>query len=190
MSIDLNNASYNNLISTKVIAILQMNLTFHDDGPEGVLKYTKARDAAGLDIKYTVVEGPHAKRTFFGYLLIQGEKDGQKQMVDRNKGLLRAIVESAHYLDPSDNSAETCEKRKPELRDLDGLRFLGEIGIEKGKDGFDDKNVITRAITRDMPQWGNRPPIEQIAAGGKGGSTGGGGAPPPPSAPPKPPWAD
>ena len=67
---------------------------------------------------------------------------------------------SARYLDPSDLSPDTLAKYKTEWRDFHNLRALVEIEIEKGKDGYDDKNVVVRAITRDMPAWGNRPPIK------------------------------
>jgi len=95
---------------------------------------------------------------------------------------LKSVLNSALYLDPADQSPAACERRKKELRDFDGMRFLAEIGIEKSKDAaYPDKNVVVRAITRDMPQCGGRPPVEQIGPTGR--PTGETPGAPPPSAP-------
>ena len=174
----------------KTIALVQMNVT-GGDGTDGVLTRTKNGDGELLKNEFTVLEGEYAKRKVFDNWIVVGTKDGQRLMADRYRGLCKSILASARYVDPNDKSPEARAKLTAEWRDFNGLRFLAETGIEKGKDGFEDKNVIKRAITRDMPQWGNRPPIEQIATGGKDGSTSGG-ASPALSAPPipKPPWAD
>lgn len=53
-----------------------------------------------------------------------------------------------------------------ELRALDGIRFQAEIGVEAESVNkqtgrtYPAKNVIKKAITRDMRSW--RGPIEQI----------------------------
>jgi hypothetical protein len=188
--IDFNNYNDNDLIAARTVAVVQMNLRSGPDYLDGIVKPTKARDAYGLDVEYTVLDGPHAKRKLYGFVLTQGETDGQKSMIEqRSMPLLKGILNSACYLDPADSSPAACEKRRKELRDFDGLRFLAEVGVEKSKDAaYPDKNVVVRAITRDMPQWGGRPPIEQI--GPTGGSMGGGGpSAPHPSATKKPPWA-
>jgi hypothetical protein len=72
------------------------------------------------------------------------------------------MLDSALFLDPADKSDETRKKRLVEYRAFDGLVFLAMIGIEPGKDGFADKNIIARVITKEMPQWGGRPPIGQL----------------------------
>ena len=191
MAIDFSGYVNSDLIPKGTIALVQMNV-ISGDGTDGVLTRTKNGDGELLKNEFTVLEGEYAKRKVFDNWIVVGTKDGQKLMADRYRGLCKSILASAKYVYPNDPSPEARAKLTAEWRDFDGLRFLAEIGIEKGKDGFEDKNVITRAITRDMPQWRNRPPIEQIATGGKGASTGGGGASPASSAPPnlKPPWAD
>jgi hypothetical protein len=136
-----------------------------ETGIEGILKPTKDNTAHGLDVEYTVVEGPHAKRKFYGYPLVKGTTEGQLKAVDITMRLLRAILDSAFYLDPNDESPEASSKRHVNFRDFDGIRFLAEIGIERSRDSaYPDKNVLLRAITRDLPLWGGRPPIEQSPA--------------------------
>jgi hypothetical protein len=66
-------------------------------------------------------------------------------------------------LDPNDLSPEARKKRTVDWRYFDGLRFLAEIGIEEGRNGYSDKNIIAKVISRDMPLWGRRPPIDQVA---------------------------
>ena len=187
---NFNDVADNDLISAKGPVLVQMNLRSGGDYRDGILKPTKARDAWGLDVEYVVLEGKYAKRKIFGFLMVEGTTDGQKSMIEgRSLPFLKGVLNSAYFLDPADQSPVACAKRSNvEFRDFDGLQFLAEIGIEKGKDGYPDKNVIVRAITKDMPQWGGRPPIEQTPRGPAGsGSTGAGGAAPAPIAKPK--WA-
>jgi hypothetical protein len=164
------------------------------DGTDGVLSPTRAGDAEALKGELTVLEGEYAKRNLSAFWLVIGSTDGQKSMAKRNLVLLKRIIASAKYLDLNDKSPDTLAKYKMEFRDFDGLRFLAEIGIEAGKNGFEDKNIITRAITRDSPQWGGRPPFEQnppdpTSGGPTGGKPpgGGGGVPAAPTG--KPSWA-
>jgi hypothetical protein len=190
MAIDFSGYVNSDLIPNGTIALVQMKVT-GGDGADGLLTRTKNGDGELLKNEFTVLEGEYAKRKVFDNWIVVGTKDGQKLMAKRYLRLCKSTLASAKYVDPNDQSPGARAKLTAEWRDFDGLRFLAEIGIEKGKNGFEDKNVIKRAITRDMPQWGNRPPIEQIATGGKDGSTSGG-ASPALSAPPipKPPWAD
>jgi hypothetical protein len=160
------------LMPNKTIVLVQMNVVY-GEGTDNMLTPTKAGDAEMLKFEGVVLEGRHTKRKMFGNWLVEGSTEGQSQMADHYLGILKGILASARYVDPNDQSLEARPKLTAEWRDFDGLRFLAEIGIEKGKDGFEDKNIILRAITRDMPQWGNRPPIEQIPSIGNGGSTGG-----------------
>ena len=125
-------------------------------------------------------------------MLVKGETEGQKSMAKSNRERLKQIIDSGLYLDPYDKSPEARAKRSFAWRDFDGFRFLAEIGVEEGKNGFPDKNVITRVITKDNPLWGGRPPIDQTGPD-RGGN--GGGVPPVPPTPSaaaptvKPTWA-
>jgi hypothetical protein len=169
------------------IATLQTNVRY-GDGTDGVLRRTKGGDAEGLDLSFTVIEGPFAKRKFFAFMLVKGETEGQKSMAETNLSRLKQIIDSAKYLDPSDKSPEARAKRSLNWRDFDGVRFLAEIGIEAGRDGYLDKNIITKVITRDMSLWGGRPPIDQ-GASDFGAAAPQGGAKAPTAAVQKPSWA-
>ncbi len=158
MAIDY--SDYSDVIPAKTIAVSQMRVR-PGDGTDGVLKRTKAGDGEGLDAEFVLLGGPYAKRKFFAFLLLIGTTDGQKQMCEHNKAFLKQVIDSAKHLDPNDKSPEARAARKMEYRDFDGIRFLAEIGVEEGRNGFPDKNVIAKVITKDKPEWAGRPPIDQ-----------------------------
>ena len=195
MAIDY--SDYSDLIPTKTIATLQMRVR-PGDGTDGILKPTKNGDGEGLDAEFVLLDTQYAKRKFFLFMLVAGATDGQKQMAEHNKATLKAIIDSAKHLDPADMSPEARKARLLEYRDFDGLRFLAEIGIELGRNGYSDKNVIAKVITKDRPEWGGRPPIDQVTpdfgpsggstTGSGGGAGGTGGSTPPPISKPK--WAE
>jgi hypothetical protein len=170
-------SDYTDMIPPKTIAIVQMRVR-PGDGTDGVLKRTKAGDGEYLDTEFVVLEGPYAKRKIFASILLLGTTEGQKQMCERNGALLKQIIDSAKYLDPNDKLAEARKARTVNYRDFN-FRFLAEIGAEQGRNGYSDKNVITRAITKDKPEWSGRPPIDQVApdyvppGGAAAGSTAG-----------------
>jgi hypothetical protein len=153
-------SDFSDLIPAGTIAAVQMRIKF-GDGTDGVLKRSKDGASEGLEAEYTLLEGPHAKRKFYQWLLLVGTTDGQKAMADKNKAEIRKIIDSAKFLDPNDKSPETRAKRTMAYRDFEGIRFLAEIGVDQGRNGFSDRNVIARVITKDKAEWGGRPPIQQ-----------------------------
>jgi hypothetical protein len=161
----------------KIIAQLQMKLRY-GDGEDNVLRKTKDGSGEGLDVELTLLDTEHARRKFFAFMLVVGETEGQKSMAKSNRERLKQIIDSGLYLDPYDKSPETRARRSFAWRDFDGFRFLAEIGVEESKNGFPEKNVINKVITKDNPLWGGRPPINQAAPGYGAAPT-----PPAPSAP-------
>jgi hypothetical protein len=161
MSSAIDFSDFSDLIPAGTIAVVQMRIKF-GDGTDGVLKRSKDGASEGLEAEYTLLEGPHAKRKFFQWMLLVGTTDGQKTMADKNKSEIRKIIDSAKFLDPNDKSPEARAKRTMAYRDFDGIRFLAEIGIDQGRNGFSDRNVMARVITKDKGEWGGRPPIDQI----------------------------
>ena len=62
-------------------------------------------------------------------------------------------MESARGIDPGDESEAARRAREIDMSDLDGIRFLAKIGIEKGKDGNADRNALKAAITPDSKDY-------------------------------------
>ena len=138
-------SGYNgDLIRAGTIAAVIIKIIY-GGGTDGVLTPTKAEDAEMLKAEFTVLEGEFAKRKLFASWIVKGTTDGQKS-ISANNAMCKRIIASALFLDPNDRTPETLAKYRIEYRDFDGLKFLAKIGIEPGRDGFEDKNVITRAI--------------------------------------------
>jgi hypothetical protein len=178
------------LIPEGLIATVQTRIRDGGGGEDGVLKRSKNGDSEFLDCEFILVDTKHAKMKFWQTLLLAGETDGQKQMIDKSRAILKAMLDSAYGIQPDDKSPEARAKRKKELREFDGIRFLVKIAIEKGKpksagsiETYKDRNVIGAIITPDKPEY--RGPIEQS------GSPSGGSSPPSAASAPivKPAWA-
>src|SRR5262249_40596995 len=83
------------VIPENTIAIVQLTVRPGNAGEGGILKRSKTGEAEGLDCEFTVVEGPYAKRKFFGFMILSGTTDGHAQAADITRSRLRAILESA-----------------------------------------------------------------------------------------------
>jgi hypothetical protein len=180
------------LIDDGTVAVVQINVRPGNAGEGGWLKRSKTGESEALDCEFTVVDGPYAKRKFWTLFTLGGVSEGQKKAGDISGSRIRAILESARGIKPDDQSdAAKVARQINDWGDLDGLRFIAKIGVEKGKDGFKDKNVLEVAITPDRTAWKKvEQTLRQAAAVASIGSTFG--AAPPPAQPgtiQKPGWA-
>ena len=167
MAIDFNNADAQReggLIPEGTIAPVHMTVRPGNAGEGGWLKRSKSGESMALDVEFTVVEGPFAKRKFWGLFTLEGVSDGHQKAADISASRLRAILESARGIRPDDESdAAKAGRRMNSWGDFDGLRFIAKIGIEKAKEGsgFKDKNSLEAAVTPDRKAWVK---VEQVKA--------------------------
>lgn len=163
MPIDLNNApeQRGDLIPDGTICVVQMTLRPGGVGEGGWLKASKDRGAEMIDAELTVVEGPHAKRKFWEMMVVAGTTEGHQKAQEISFGKLRAIIESARGIRPDDQSEAARAGRVMEYTDLNDVRFVCKVGIEKGTGGYKDKNRIAEVITPDRQAWAK---VEQIPA--------------------------
>jgi len=165
MAIDFNNAEAQReggLIPEGTVAPVHMTVRPGNAGEGGWLKRSKSGDSMALDVEFTIVEGPFAKRKFWGLFTLEGTTDGHQKAADISASRLRAILESARGIRPDDESEPAkAGRRMNSWGDFDGLRFIAKIGIEKAKEGsgFKDKNSLDAAITPDRKAWVK---VEQI----------------------------
>ena len=163
MSIDLNGAPEQrsiDLIPDGTIATLHVTIRPGNAGPDGWLKRSKDGGSEALDCELTVVDGPHVKRKLWELMTVAGTTEGHAKASEISGAKLRAILESARGIRPDDGSDTAREARRVNsYGDFDGLRFIAKIGIEKGKDGYKDKNRLTEVITPDRQGWKK---IEQV----------------------------
>jgi hypothetical protein len=147
------------LIPNSTVVPVHMTVRAGNAGEGGWMRRSKDGGSLALDCEFTVIEGPHAKRKFWMLYTLDGTTDGHAKAAQISGGAIRAILEAVNGVNPSDQSPEAKAKRKIEsYGDLDGLRFLVKVGIEKGGKNpqggeYPDKNKIMEVITPDKQGW-------------------------------------
>lgn len=107
-----------------------------------------------LNVEFIVKEGPYAKRKFWMNFTLDGTTDGHKTAANISAATLRSILESSRGIKPDDSSEDAMQRRRVgSYGDFDGMGFMAKIGIEPGKNGYKDKNVLASVITPDMKEW-------------------------------------
>jgi hypothetical protein len=193
------------LIPAGTIASVVMRIRPGGVGEDGQLTRSKEGDCEMLVIEYTVADGEYARRKIFENQIIDGMKQGHRDMAQHWYGVRKKILESARNIKKADRKALSPQELaahlaayKADLKDFDGLTFIAKIGIEKGKPrkeggNYDDRNIIAAVITPDQADY--RPVVQTPPF--NGGGAGGGATPPAPSGPSSPsdppieppPWA-
>ena len=167
MPFDFNTAkeqSDYDLIPVGTVAVVQMNIRAGECGEDDILSRSKSSEAEGLDSVFTVVEGKYAKRKFFAFQVVSGTTEGHATAGKITHSKLRAILESARGIKPTDVSEAAKKARDVNYVDFDGIRFIAKIGVEKGTNGYKDKNVLERVITPEMKEWRQVKQVDQAAA--------------------------
>jgi hypothetical protein len=149
--IDLNDAEpqrEGGLIPEGTIALAVMSIRPGGFGEDGFVARSKSSGNDMLDVEFTVLEGKYERRKVWKYMSLAG--DGAP--VTRSQ--LRAALESAFKILPSDDSPAAQEGRRATTYGaFDGLSVCIKIGIEKGKDGYADKNTLRGFVTPDRPDY-------------------------------------
>jgi hypothetical protein len=135
------------LIPAGTVAALEMSIRTGDSGEGRWLKTSKDGRSRGLDCEFTVIDGEYKNRKLWTRLTMEGQSHGHRLAGDISRRMLRAILESARGVRPDDTSEAAKAARKVGWGDLDGIRFLGRIGVEPAKGEFAAKNCVHEAIT-------------------------------------------
>jgi hypothetical protein len=150
------------VIPANTICPLQLTIKPGGAGDVGWLKRAADGASEGLDCEFTVVGGPYAKRKLWQLLTLRGTSPGHGEAGEISRNTLRAILESARGIKPSDTSEAAQNARKVSgWADFDGLRFVARLGVRPPKDGYTAKNTILEVLTPERPGW-QKP--EQISA--------------------------
>jgi hypothetical protein len=157
MTIDLNEAGGQrefDLIPADTIATLAIKVRGGGAGPDGALRRSKDGKSEGLDLEPIVCDGEYVKRKLWALLTLQGETEGHAEAGRIAATVLRAIIESARGIKPDDQSEAAKQQRcLASYLELDGMRFVGRIGVVPAKNGYDAKNKLASVITPDMKAW-------------------------------------
>lgn len=153
------------LIPDGTIVPVQMTVRPGNAGDGGWLKRSNSGECLMIDAEFVVTEGKFSKRKFWSFMTVDGVTDGQKKAVEISVARLRAILESARGIRPDDESVSAMERRRADsYGDFDGVRFWGVVGIEKGQNGYKDKNTLKTVITPERAEWRQLDQIKSAAA--------------------------
>jgi hypothetical protein len=163
------------LIPHGVIATCVLHIRPGGVGEDNMLTRTKAGDAEMLTCEFTVADGPHKGRKFWEYMILSGTTAGHAQAIDISRGTVKAIIDSALGLKPDDVSPQARAARTVGPKQLEGMTFIGKVGVEQGKPKNDgtgenwlDKNILAAVITPDKKEWH---PVDQPPPFNGGGAT-------------------
>lgn len=154
---DFNDAKQNaNLIPKGTIAKVRLTIRpgGFDDPSQGWTGGYARRGTTGsvyLDVEYTVLEGPFAKRKIWSLIGLYSASG--PNWANMGRSLVRGILNSARGLSDKDNSPDAQNARRISgFADLDGIEFVARIDIGKDSNG-EDKNDIRQAVTRDHKEY-------------------------------------
>ena len=168
MNTNSNNAAWNDfndaeeqrefaLIPPKTLAkvIMAIRPGGYDDASQGWTGgYATRSDKTGavyLNAKFTILEGPFAKRVVFGLIGLYSPKG--PDWTNMGRSFLRAILNSARGIHPADQTPQAQTARRIRgFADLDGVEFVVRIDVEKDQNG-EDKNVVKAAIQPDSKDY-------------------------------------
>lgn len=160
----------NSLIPDGAVAVVVATLRPGGVGDGGWLRGSKNNSLNNmLDFEFTVDGGEFDRRKFWT-LLSYADQDpkalegGAATSCAVTRSTLRAMLESAFGVNPTDGSDAAQGKRRPAgWQSFDGIRFCAKIGIEKGglkdvaagpdSERYADKNKLVAAITPDDAKY-------------------------------------
>ena len=126
--------------------------------------------AKWMELEFTIIGGEHDKRKFWDKIFVDGDKMSPNGIpVTKEIGLstLRMIIESAFNIVPTDTSAEAQARRQISgVNDLNGMEICAKVGIDKGTNGYADKNKLTAAMTPNQKDFipSGQAPMSQTPA--------------------------
>jgi hypothetical protein len=124
--------------------------------PKGTSQY--------LSAELTVLDGTHKGRKIFNNFVVEGEAAGHKEARDISFQTLRAFIESAKGIKPSDKSETAAKARNIDSwSELNGAVVTIKVGVLPAKGDYQAKNTIAYVLTPDQVQWA-APSAEEAAA--------------------------
>lgn len=124
---------------------------------------TEGSDVVQLDCEFTILEGPFARRKFWRRFVVSGGKVDEHGVSigwKITKSALRSIIDSAHGLDPNDESPAAAAKRRiGGFNDLNNVVFVAKIATDE-----EGRSELDAAITKDRHEWGKVMAGESVPA--------------------------
>lgn len=131
------------LIPEGTISLAVMQLRSGGYGEGGFLARSKAGEDM-LDVEFTLYGGQYDRRKVWKYMSFS------EKAAPVTKSQLRGALESAHCIRSDDMTDKAAAARRvASYGDFNGMMVCIKIGIEKGKDGYADKNILRAFVTPD-----------------------------------------
>ena len=114
--------------------------------------------AKWMPIEMTIVGGSYDKRKIWQNIFVDGAKlDENGFSVAKRIGLetIKKMVDSHFSISMKDDSPEAAQKRGSVngVHMLNGMQICLKVGIEKGTNGYADKNKIKTVLTPDSKEF-------------------------------------
>lgn len=107
--------------------------------------------AKWMPLVFTIVGGNFNGRKVWHRLFVDGDKMSERnQPIAKEIGMrtMRSIIESARNIKPDDTSPNAQQLRNlNSIEDLNGMELCIKIGIEKGTNGYADRNRLVAPLT-------------------------------------------
>jgi len=154
MQYNFNDAEPNtfDLIPAKTVVPVRLAVLAGDAGtPENAFSVTKT-GLLMLTLEATITEGQFAKRRLWHRMLLGAKNgvevtEGQQKAINMSRATIRAILEAARGIAPTDESDTARAARKfDSVFEMDGMEVWIEVGVEEGTGGYEDKNIIRRVL--------------------------------------------
>jgi hypothetical protein len=100
---------------------------------------------AYLDVELTMIDGPYERRKVWDIISLQGGEKGVSMGMAKVRHILEVGREIQGFAQTDSKyrlGAASGAKGDMVLMELDELRCAVKIGVEKGKDGYPDKNKV------------------------------------------------
>ena len=90
-----------------------------------------------------------------------------------NRATLRAILEATRGIDPNDQTTAAQQARiVTGWGDFNAAEFIAKVGIERGKDGYADKNKLQTVVHGQKAQPAAQMPASQASQAQQASSPG------------------
>jgi len=139
-------------------------VTIPDLAQDAIFRQSATSSAKWIECEFTIIGGQFDKRKVWHNLFFDGDKKNASGVsMSKEIGLrtLRGLVDSAKGLSPADMSPEANALRQiPSLDAINGMEFCIKIAVEKGTNGYEDKNKMLAPITINQEGYiggGNAP---------------------------------
>jgi len=146
---------------TVVSAIIKLeggDIEIPEYGAGKYFKQSQTTSAKWLPIELTIMGGSFDKRKVWQNIFVDGDaKDDNGMSKARKIGLntIKQMVDSGFGISPKDEGDDARTKRASiqGIHMINGMTISCTLGIEKGRDGYADRNKIKTVLTLDSPNY-------------------------------------